>query len=403
MLSDVNFLNSYSSGYVEPKEFFTEALIESSTFDLGLGFFSSSGIRSLAYGFAIFIANGGKMRVVINDILSDDDKRAILIGQSQSISDKLCERIITDIQKMKATFSKADELFFRCFAYLISVKRIEFIATLSAHGGLAHDKYGVFTDKANNKVAFIGSANFSQTAFEINSETVTVFTSQNDSKRIEEYQSMFNTSWTKDTPHLIHIPIDRVKAYVQNDFKTSSAIELIKAGISLRDLDQSSIKGKPLSSELIEKLEQKEQEPRFPFPSERKPQIDAYNAWVNNNRQGIFAMATGTGKTVTALNCVLKDYEQNGFYKTIIVVPTQALALQWENESRNFNFQNVISTHSDKNWKETLARYATRSLFDKKKNIVVITTYATFILKHFQSFIKSVKFKVLVCTYNCIE
>lgn len=99
MLSDVNFLNSYSSGYVEPKEFFTEALIESSTFDLGLGFFSSSGIRSLAYGFAIFIANGGKMRVVINDILSDDDKRAILIGQSQSISDKLCERIITDIQK----------------------------------------------------------------------------------------------------------------------------------------------------------------------------------------------------------------------------------------------------------------------------------------------------------------
>ena len=310
MLSDVNFLNSYSSGYVEPKEFFTEALIESSTFDLGLGFFSSSGIRSLAYGFAIFIANGGKMRVVINDILSDDDKRAILIGQSQSISDKLCERIITDIQKMKATFSKADELFFRCFAYLISVKRIEFIATLSAHGGLAHDKYGVFTDKANNKVAFIGSANFSQTAFEINSETVTVFTSQNDSKRIEEYQSMFNTSWTKDTPHLIHIPIDRVKAYVQNDFKTSSAIELIKAGISLRDLDQSSIKGKPLSSELIEKLEQKEQEPRFPFPSERKPQIDAYNAWVNNNRQGIFAMATGTGKTVTALNCVLKDYEQ---------------------------------------------------------------------------------------------
>ena len=391
MLSDVNFLNSYSTGYVEPKEFFTEAHIESSTFDLGLGFFSSSGIRSLAYGFAIFIANGGKMRVVINDILSDDDKRAILIGQSQSISDKLCERIITDIQKMKATFSKADELFFRCFAYLISVKRIEFIATLSAHGGLAHDKYGVFTDKANNKVAFIGSANFSQTAFEINSETVTVFTSQNDSKRIEEYQSMFNTSWTKDTPHLIHIPIDRVKAYVQNDFKTSSAIELIKAGISLRDLDQSSIKGKPLSSELIEKLEQKEQEPRFPFPSERKPQIDAYNAWVNNNRQGIFAMATGTGKTVTALNCVLKDYEQNGFYKTIIVVPTQALALQWENESRNFNFQNVISTHSDKNWKETLARYATRSLFDKKKNIVVITTYATFILKHFQSFIKSVK------------
>lgn len=47
MLRDVHFKHSYSSGYDEPKDFFTEALIESSTFDLGLGFFSSSGIRSL--------------------------------------------------------------------------------------------------------------------------------------------------------------------------------------------------------------------------------------------------------------------------------------------------------------------------------------------------------------------
>lgn len=45
MLSDVQFKHSYSSGLDEPKEFFTEALIESATFDLGLGFFSSSGIR----------------------------------------------------------------------------------------------------------------------------------------------------------------------------------------------------------------------------------------------------------------------------------------------------------------------------------------------------------------------
>ena len=46
MLNDVKFKHSYSSGYDEPKEFFTEALIESSSFDLGLGFFSSSGIRT---------------------------------------------------------------------------------------------------------------------------------------------------------------------------------------------------------------------------------------------------------------------------------------------------------------------------------------------------------------------
>ena len=77
MLKDCRFNMSYSSGMIEPKEFFTEALVESTTFDLGLGFFSSSGIRSLAYGFALFIANGGKMRIVINDILSENDKKPL--------------------------------------------------------------------------------------------------------------------------------------------------------------------------------------------------------------------------------------------------------------------------------------------------------------------------------------
>lgn len=388
MLNDVHFKNSYSSGYNEPKEFFTEALIESKTFDLGLGFFSTSGIRALAYGFAVFVANGGTMRVVINDILSESDKRAILLGQKEEISDKVCERIITNIEKMKKTFSQADELFFRCFSYLISIKRMEFIATLSTSGGLAHDKYGIFTDNDGNRVAFIGSANFSQTALEINSETITVFTSWKDKQRVDEYQKMFDDSWFEDNQHVIHIPIERVKSYVLSDFKTTNTIELIKAGVSLRDFDNTSqAPPKPLSDALIEKLEKKEQEPRFPFPEEREIQKEAYNAWVNNNKQGIFAMATGSGKTVTALNCLLKEYQVSGIYKAIIVVPTKALALQWENEVKNFNFQNVLSTHTSKDWKKELLRFTTKSLLNPNRNLILITTYATFIREKVQEFV----------------
>lgn len=394
MLKDILLKNSYSSGFNEPREFFTEALIESKTFDLGLGFFSSSGIRSLSYGFAIFVANGGKMRVVINDVLCEADKRAIILGQKDKVADELCERLISDIEKMKETFSQADELFFRCFSYLISIKRIEFVATLSAKGGLAHDKYGIFTDSKGDKVAFIGSANFTHTALELNSETITVFSSWKDSERVIEYQDMFDNSWEHDTSHLIHIPIERVKAYVLNDFKATNMLELIKAGISLREIEDatnSSIETKPLPQNLLEKLEKKEMEPHFPFPYEREAQILAYNAWKQNDNKGIFAMATGTGKTVTALNCALKEWQQNDYYKLIIVVPTQALALQWEKEAKAFNFQNIVSTHTEKDWKNILSRYATNSIFNSKKNIVIITTYATFILKHFQSFLHSVK------------
>lgn len=389
MLSDCNFKYNYSTGYDEPKEFFTEALAESKTFDLGLGFFSSSAIRSLAYGFALFIFNGGKMRVVINHILDKKDKEAIEMGQTQVIDD-FQNKILSDIYRLSQTLSEENEQFFRCFSYLISINRMEFIATLSRKGGISHDKYGIFTDEQNNKVAFIGSANFSATALELNSETITTFTSWNDEKRVADYQQLFEESWSGDTPHLIHIPMERVKATINDLFPPKSSIDLLKDGIELRQYSNTDIKSK-LSESLIEKLEQKEREPHFPFPQERQIQIDAYNAWVANENQGIFAMATGSGKTVTALNCVLKKYHEDGFYKVIIVVPTQALALQWEQETKNFNFQNIISTHTNKNWKTELSQYVTRSLFDRKKNIIIITTYATFNRKDIQYFISHTK------------
>lgn len=397
MLSDVHFKHSYSSGIDEPKEFFTEALIESSTFDLGLGFFSSSGIRSLAYGFALFIANGGRMRVVINHILSREDKDAIENGQKH-IVDGFEERILTDVVRLTKTLSKEDEQFFRCLSYLISINRIEFIATISTKGGLGHDKYGIFTDERGSKVAFIGSANFSQSALELNGETITVFTLPDDDKRIAEYQSLFDRSWENNTPHLVHIPIEEVKTFISRTFPVTSVKELLEAGICLRTSnninDTVSIRqgyNKPLPKSLLDKIEFKEQEPRFPFPEERQIQIDAYNAWVSNGRRGVFAMATGSGKTVTALNCLLKQYKENGFYKAIVVVPTQALAIQWQRETASFNFQNIVSTYADKDWKDTLNRYITRSLLDPTKNIIVITTYATFNRKDIQSFLKKVK------------
>lgn len=390
MLRDVHFKHSYSSGYDEPKEFFTEALVESFTFDLGLGFFSSSGIRSLAYGFALFIANGGKMRVVINHILSKEDKEAIENGHKHLVKD-FENRILSDIQKLTKTLSKEDEHFFHCLSYLISINRIEFIATISTKGGLGHDKYGIFTDDEGNKVVFIGSANFSHSALELNGETITVFTSPNDDKRISEYQTLFDKSWENDTPHLIHIPIDEVKTFISENFHKESLKQLLGNSIDLREDKSVDDFCKPLSQRVLEKIELKEQEPRFPFPEERSIQIDAYNAWIKNGKNGVFAMATGSGKTVTALNCLRKQYKDNGFYKAIIVVPTQALAIQWQKEAEAFNFQNIISTHIEKDWKNTLSRYTTRSFLDKSKSIIVITTYATFNRKDIQLFLHKVK------------
>lgn len=395
MLKDCTFLNQYSSGYTEPKEFMTEALIESRNFDLGLGFFSSSAIRSLSYGFALFIARGGSMRIIINHILSAEDKQAVLNGLENTIDFE--SRILTDVRKLTEVFSYADEHFFRCLSYLISQNRLQFVATVSAKGGLGHDKYGIFYDAAGNKVAFTGSANFSSAAFELNGETITTFTSWKDVERVAEYEDMFNETWNNEnTPHLIHIPIEKVKAHIQGKFPAKDIKELLYEGAKLRDIqDFISIpeveKTLPLSERLTEKIERLESEPRFPYPLERQIQTDAYNAWVANAKQGIFAMATGSGKTITALNCLLKQYNKNGFYKAVIVVPTQALAIQWEREALGFNFQNIVSTHTNKDWKTVLSKYTTMSFLNQKKNLILITTYSTFNRKIFQDFLTKTK------------
>jgi hypothetical protein len=47
-------------------------------------FFSSSAVRTLSDGFALFLYNGGTMRLIINNILSVPDKNTIIAGINDS-------------------------------------------------------------------------------------------------------------------------------------------------------------------------------------------------------------------------------------------------------------------------------------------------------------------------------
>ena len=108
MLKDVDFNIVYASGENEPMEFFFEALLESSSFDLGLGYFCSSAIRALAPGFAYFIANGGKMRIIINDELTVEDKKAIEVGQQLDV-EKYEDRILNNLKELTAILSEEND------------------------------------------------------------------------------------------------------------------------------------------------------------------------------------------------------------------------------------------------------------------------------------------------------
>lgn len=121
--------------------------------------------------------------------------------------------------------------------------------------------------------------------------------------------------------------------------------------------------------------------PNFPFPEgPRDYQKKALDAWIENKYKGFFAMATGTGKTITSLNCLLHLYREEGSYKCLILVPTISLVDQWKKECTRFGFRNIIKISSkERGWKDAVMRIVTNSYFNLKNiSYVIIATYVSF-------------------------
>ena len=121
--------------------------------------------------------------------------------------------------------------------------------------------------------------------------------------------------------------------------------------------------------------------PGFPYSEgPRNYQIEAFHAWIKNEMKGFFAMATGTGKTITALNCLLEIYRKEGSYKCLLLVPTISLIEQWTRECHRFNFNRIIKISSnDKGWKNDLMNVMTSCYCHPHSvSFVVICSYASF-------------------------
>lgn len=308
MLSDVTFEIVYATGESEPIEFFFNALTESNQFDLGLGYFSSTAINVLSAGFAYFIHKGGRMRIIINDFLSKEDKDAIIEGiGTQEISFE--EKILNDIYSLTQVLSNQNKHFFKCLSYLISKNRIEFIAVIPKNrkGGIAHNKYGIFTDDENNKVGFNGSANFSKNALLNNVESISCYKSWTDShsdlERLNYFEDIFSKTWNGESINVQIISIDKVKSYIQANYPVKDSKELLEE--ERRIINEIHDYADIIKSKMNDIYEEELdiiKEPTFPFPDgARQYQKKAYENWLENNYQGLFAMATGTGKTITSL------------------------------------------------------------------------------------------------------
>ena len=65
-------------------------------------------------------------------------------------------------------------------------------------------------------------------------------------------------------------------------------------------------------------------------------------------------MATGTGKTITALAGSARLYEREEQLAVIIAVPYQHLVDQWQEEAKAFGYRPVLAYKSKSSWLQEL-------------------------------------------------
>lgn len=381
----------------EPAAFFSDALCNATSFDLMLGFFSSAAINVLSYGFASFIYNGGKMRMIINDILSSDDVAAI------STAHESCDLPyfdLSDLETLSYTLTKRDRHFFDCLAWLIRNERIEIKIVRMVNGaGIAHTKCGTFSDGLN-KVGFEGSVNFSLSALVHNKESLGVYCDWNgtaDVSRISDLQESFERAFKGDDEDIEFIDASKIKDYITAHSTPKNLSELLENERNLiENTDKSTVSAslRKALERTKEKIEDeiknmkkqnqfKDNAPRFPYSSgPREYQQLAFENWKANTQKGLFAMATGTGKTITSLNCLLEIYKKSGYYKAIILVPTITLVNQWAEECRKFRFGRIVKVCSkNPNWRkeiDDLEFFESMDPTGKKSSYIIISTYASY-------------------------
>ena len=389
-----------------PLEFYESTFPIAKEIDLLLGYFSSNAFKVLSESFAEFIFNGGTIRIITNHIFSFKDKENLLVNNKLESEDEIID-IFGDIEKLEKELSAEGKHFFDCLKFLIKHNRLKILPVKFNHIELAHCKKMILYD-GKDYISTDGSINFTLSALIKNSESFSVnvpWEGETFKKRINIDKLNFDKIFNKQHVDYEYLNSNQIESVINKIGRSKEIQDLLEDSVKI-DSSQFNNKIKKILDlkkvrfeEKIRELKTISKDPRFPFPEgPREYQKEAYNSWIKNDFKGIFAMATGTGKTISSLNCVVEEYKKTNEYSVIITVPTITLVNQWVDEAKKFNFKSIISSTGNNKWDVDLRRL----LFNKEHgigthhNFLFITTYASFNKEKCQKLIKKISDKNMI-------
>lgn len=299
----------YRSGHDDlAEDFFGPCLASANLYRRATGYFSSGALLTWADGLRR-LGNGREfeVRLIASPELSAADRATLRDlddeGRRSALRQVLAEAILGEIEELaRAPGDPAVRA--RVFAWLVATDRLRIRFAFPEHvedAGLFHEKMGVFDLDGGAQVAFTGSANETGRGHRRNYESIDVYRSWLDGEaaRVATKVEQFDEAWDGNAPGLqVLAPSPEVVARLR-----------AVAG------------DRPPPSSL----------PSPALDMRWSHQEEAVDAFMET-RAGVLEMATGTGKTRTALKILARLIAEGKIDTAVVATDGTDLLDQWAAE-----------------------------------------------------------------------
>ncbi len=377
-LRQLGLRSAYSSDEDDVlQDFYIPALEQAVNYDRLTGFFSSTSLAVAAQGIVGLLRNGGSIRLAAAPRLSKADIEAGMV-LSDPTGTRVQASLLNELEP-----KRLEEEFVRDHVYalgwLIANNRLEIRLVIPldisgrpmgetelAQSGIFHQKVGVLRDRDGSLITFSGSVNETAAGWLENIEEFKVFRSwePGDASWLKADLDKFDRFWYGLSPRMKVVSIPQA---------------VRERLISFADHHS--------ESELVRK--------HYARGSERRNKVHLYDyqkqavkSWVLNGNRGLFEMATGTGKTYTALGCIDNVVRKFGPVVVVVAAPYGHLVRQWKRETEKYGLapdQVIIADGSNPGWKRELGDGVADTVLGYRRLLLVLTTHDTFCGTSFRS------------------
>jgi len=384
VLPDLKLKKAYDSDFDNIlKDFYIPALSESISYKRLTGFFSSTCLAVAAKGISRLIHSGGAMELISGARFRKADLEAII--EAHESPEKVLENVLLgELESLENEFVR-DHV--RALGWMVAKGKLKIkIAMVCdeqdfpldeetvSEQGIFHQKVGILEDSEGNHLSFSGSENESASGWQGNIEEFKVF-----------------RSWVEAEKDYLHTDLNKFDRFWRGYSRRTKVVDIPTAvkerliEIAPKKIDQLDL-DRWLKTEHVSTVRL------------RSYQVEAVRSWLHNKKKGMIEMATGTGKTFVALECLKRVLESEEKLVTVISVPYVHLIDQWirEMQKLNINCITLVASGDHPHWKDEF----TNELLDIENEItqklIVLTTHVTLSSKTFTEIIRTTSAKLLL-------